>query len=93
MLDGPDTGVVALYKRERISPLTPAPDELEVARRVLAAVPGEPPLYARVDLIRNEHGEPILLELELTEPSLFFTRAEGAADRLADLIKARIAER
>jgi hypothetical protein len=93
MLEGPDTGVVELYKYERISALTPAPDELEVARRVLAAVPGEPPLYARVDLIRDEYGEPILLELELTEPSLFFTRAEGAADRLANLIKARIAER
>ena len=29
-------------------------------------------LYARVDLIRDAAGEPRLLELELTEPSLFF---------------------
>jgi hypothetical protein len=46
-----------------------------VARRALAAVPLAAPLYARVDLIRDRGGAPLLLELELIEPSLFFVHA------------------
>ena len=33
---------------------------------------------------------PMLVELELTEPSLFLEHAEGAADRLADAIVAAL---
>jgi hypothetical protein len=36
--------------------------------------------YARVDVVEDADGAPILLELELTEPSLFFA---GDAERLA----------
>ena len=59
---------------------------------MLAAVPGGPDrlLYARVDLIPAQDGEPVLMELELTEPSLFLTYADGAADRLAAAILARL---
>ena len=50
-----------------------------VAERTLAAVPGgRPLLYARVDLIPGPDGEPLLVELELTEPSLFLGYADGA---------------
>jgi hypothetical protein len=56
--------------------------ELAVAERVLAAAPG-PLLYARIDLARDERGAPHLMELELIEPSLFFTACPPAADRLA----------
>jgi hypothetical protein len=49
---------------------------------VLAQLPFRELLYARVDLIRDNHGVPCLLELELTEPSLFFAHAPGAAERL-----------
>jgi hypothetical protein len=45
------------------------------------AIPSGVPLYARVDLIRDDAGAPVLLELELTEPSLFFAHAAGAAER------------
>ncbi len=74
----------ALFAEEHITPRTPAAEELQVAERVLAALPFAPPLYARVDEIRAEDGKPVLLELELTEPSLFFAHAPGAARRLAD---------
>jgi O-ureido-D-serine cyclo-ligase len=40
-------------------------------------------LYARVDLIRDQQGEPVVLELELIEPSLFFPFAVGSAERFA----------
>jgi hypothetical protein len=55
-----------------------------VAEQVLAAV-GEPLLYARVDLLPGPDG-PLLLELEVTEPYLFLSTAEGAADRFAAAI-------
>jgi hypothetical protein len=32
----------------------------------------------------------MLIELELTEPSLFFLHAPGAAERLADAVVARL---
>ena len=57
--------------------------ELSVGARALQAVPFGTPLYARVDLIRDQKGEPVVLELELIEPSLFFRFAVGSAERLA----------
>ncbi|GAA3764466.1 hypothetical protein GCM10022225_58070 [Plantactinospora mayteni] len=92
MLVGPDYGVDGLFRPERITPRTPAEPELAVAERVLAALPGGPgrPLYARVDLIPGPDGAPMLVELELTEPSLFLAHEPGAADRLADAIAARL---
>jgi glutathionylspermidine synthase len=30
------------------------------------------PLYARIDLIDNQAGEPVVLEVEAVEPSMFF---------------------
>ncbi|MFC0003138.1 ATP-grasp domain-containing protein [Micromonospora siamensis] len=92
MLDGPDLGVEGLYKAEEISPRAATPEQLAVAGRVLAAVPGgrERLLYARVDLIPGADGTPLLVELELTEPSLFIGYADGAPDRLAEAIVDRL---
>ena len=75
-----------LFVSEDITPRVPAADELQVAQAVLATIPCEVPLYARVDLIRDQAGAPVLLELELTEPSLFFAQAPGAAERLAQAV-------
>ena len=45
------------------------------------------PLYARVDLVRDEHGEPCVIEVELIEPSLFLELlGDEAADRFAALL-------
>ena len=77
------TGSAALFVSEKITPRAAATDELEVAARALAAIPFGSLLYARVDLIRDTRGAPVLLELELTEPSLFFGYAEGSAARFA----------
>lgn len=72
-----------LFAPEKITARTPGEDELALAQQVLAALPFETPLYARVDLIRDTDGAPRLLELELTEPSLFFAHAPGSAARFA----------
>jgi hypothetical protein len=46
-----------------------------------------------VDLLPGPDGNPVLVELELTEPSLFLGYAPGAASTLADTIVARLAVR
>lgn len=78
----------ALFAQEHITRRAPAAGELQVADRVLAALPFTAPLYARVDLIRSRDDQPCLLEIELTEPSLFFAHAPGAAERLAAHLRA-----
>lgn len=92
MLDGPDPGVTGLFRDEDIAARTPTAAEVALAHRVLAAIPGGPDrlLYARVDLIPGPDGAPVLLELELTEPSLFLRHGENAATRLATAIIARL---
>lgn len=71
--------------REQLSPRQPGPDELALASAALAAVPGGPDqlLYARVDVIRAADGSPVVIEVELTEPSLFLALAPGSAERFA----------
>ncbi|TDC63824.1 hypothetical protein E1258_09720 [Micromonospora sp. KC207] len=92
ILVGPDLGPDGLYKAEEISPRTPTANQFAVAERVLAAVPGGARrlLYARVDLIPGPDGMPVLVELELTEPSLFIGYADGAPDRLAAAVVAHL---
>ena len=77
-----------LFAKEQIGPRVPAADELRVAEQTLAAMPFDTPLYARIDLIRGSAGEPRVLEVELTEPSLFFAHAPGSAAAFADAVLA-----
>ncbi len=80
----------ALFAPEEITTRATGADERAVGERILAALPFASLLYARVDLIRGARGEPRLLELELTEPSLFFAHGAGSADRLARATLARL---
>jgi hypothetical protein len=69
-----------------------AADERDAAEAVLAALPAlgvEAPLFARVDLLRDEQGQPLLMELELVEPSLFLDLGPGAAAALVLALEAR----
>lgn len=90
LLTGPDTQDVGLFRQESVTSRLPTPSELSVAEKALAAVPGGPDrlLYARIDLIPGRNGEPLLVELELTEPSLFLATAAEAPGRLANAIQA-----
>ena len=67
-----------LFAPEEITRRAPGADELAVAGLAVAQVPFERLLYARVDLIRDAAGGPRVLELEITEPSLFFAYADAA---------------
>ena len=88
--DGKAEMVDGLYVAEVIDPRTATDAQLDVAQQVLAAVPHPGALYARVDLIDDPDGSPVLLELEMIEPSLFFAFDPPAADRLVAAVRARL---
>ena len=71
-------------------PRTPTAADHAVAERAIACVPADAPLlYARVDLVPGPDGEPLLLELEIAEPSVFLAYDDGAAQRMAEAIARR----
>ncbi len=67
-------------------PHEPDADERALAEAALAAAPAGW-VYARVDMLRLD-ARPVLIELELIEPSLFLDTAPGSADRLAAALRA-----
>ncbi|MGW1795476.1 ATP-grasp domain-containing protein [Streptomyces sp. NPDC001984] len=72
-----------------LEPWTPTPGELAVAERALEAVPGTPDLlYARVDLVDGDDGEPRLMELELVEPNLFLFLHPGSLEGVVEAVLA-----
>lgn len=90
MLTGPAETTAELYRAETIMPRTATDGEVALALSTLAAVPGgsDRLLYARVDLIDDADGTPRVLEVELTEPSMFMGQAPGSAERFAAAIAA-----
>lgn len=66
-----------------------ADDELALADAVLAPYRAEL-LYARVDMARDHAGRPMLMELELIEPSLFLAQHRPALDRLVRALGHRL---
>lgn len=82
-----------LYVEERMSPREASEAELAVGAKVIAFLReryGADLLYTRVDLLPGDAG-PLLVELELTEPSFFLGFAPGSADRFAAAVAARLA--
>lgn len=93
MLAG-DHGMEAggLYLKETIEARKPTQEEIHVAHATLAAVPGgsDRLTYARVDLVPDSSGHPMLMELELTEPSLFLAYSDDAAQKFAHVLAGQI---
>ncbi len=92
---GSDHAEHGLFALERIGPRIPRSDQLEVAQSLIDHVSSrfsEAPLYARVDLLDSIEGAPLILELEMTEPSWFLATSPGAADTAARAIRARVAK-
>ena len=87
--------IEAPYATGDITPRDADPDERALAELVLSVVARRLQLeqalpYARIDLIRDDQGLPALLELELTEPSLFFAQAPGSVDQFAAVLARRL---
>ena len=74
----------------RVTPYQPTAAMHAAATEVLAATPDvESLLYARVDLVASVTG-PLLIELEVIDPELFFRLDPAAAARFADALDARL---
>jgi hypothetical protein len=75
-----------LYVVEDITLRIPSAAERAFGDKVVAFVTnkfGTAPLYARVDMVVNAAGVPELMELELTEPSLFLHLDDDSPTRAA----------
>jgi hypothetical protein len=80
----------AMLREGLVTPAEADHSERALAARVLFEVSERfgTPLYARVDLVMNPDGRPVLLELEAIEPALYLGLAHGAAERLAAAVLA-----
>lgn len=81
-----------LFVAESKHAYTPSAEEQTLASAVLDWTKHtlgleRPLLYARVDIVRDDAGALRILELELTEPSMFLALSEGAAGRFADAVE------
>ena len=80
------------FKPEQIQSREPSAAERDAAEQVLDTVaemrrwPRQSLTYARVDLIPGADSTPTLLELELTEPSMFLDMDPASPDRFAAAI-------
>jgi glutathione synthase/RimK-type ligase-like ATP-grasp enzyme len=90
MLNAVENDRSQLFRAEQMSLAAASPETLQFAREVLDAGDASSALYARVDLCRLEDSWAVM-ELELTEPSLFLTYHPEAATELARAILKRLA--
>ncbi|MCI9889695.1 hypothetical protein JT358_14705 [Micrococcales bacterium 31B] len=99
LLHGPAGDVEGLFVVEEITPRVPSASEREVGDAVLRAVHDliaqrwgahlVPLTYARIDLVQDNEGKTTLMEVELTEPSLFLEHNPPRAAHLAAAIADR----
>ena len=81
----------AMWDPDLVAAGDATPAERELAERVVAEMTcrfGAPPLYARVDMLDDGEGSPLLLELEAVEPCLYLRTAPAAAADLAAAVLA-----
>ena len=90
MLNAVENDRSQLFRAEQMSVATASPETLQFAQEVLDAGDASSALYARVDLCRLEDSWAVM-ELELTEPSLFLIYHPEAALQLAQAILKRLA--
>lgn len=68
------------------TPARSSNEEVAFGHKVLNTL-DRTPVYARVDIVPEDSGKPVLMELELVEPSLFLGFESGAAERFAEALK------
>ena len=90
MLNAVENDRSQLFRAEQMSVARASPETLQFAQEVLDAGDASSALYARVDLCRLEDSWAVM-ELELTEPSLFLVYRPEAATQLAQAILKRLA--
>jgi glutathione synthase/RimK-type ligase-like ATP-grasp enzyme len=63
----------------------PTEQEIAFAEKVITTI-SPLPVYARVDIFWDNEGKPVVSELEMIEPELWFRNSKNAADMLANHI-------
>ena len=88
--------------RTTTRPATVSSEEVRLAQRTLAVIgtiaedcgwskDAQTPLYARVDVVTPEDGNPLLLEAELFEPYFHLRHSQGSADRFVRAVHRQLA--
>lgn len=85
---GGDYRIQSLYGGTE-TPLRPPIADIRAAAEVVAAIPFEQPLYARIDMIRGADGILRLIEAELIEPYLYPLQRRDFGKAFARAIVAR----
>ena len=89
-LDAPPTA--EFFEPEEITAREPTAAERRVADATITSCGGADLLYGRVDLVPGPDGGPVVLEVELAEPSFFVAQAPESADRFAAAAARRLRE-
>lgn len=88
-----DYRIQSLYGGTEV-PLNPAPADRAAVEAVMAMLPfTQPPLYARIDMVRLESGQLAVIEAELIEPYLYPEQGPDFGERLAGALLETLAKR
>jgi len=68
----------------------PSESDIASAGAIVASMPGDKPLYARIDMLRGDDGALVLMEAEAVEPYLYPEQCPELGKRLASAILARL---
>ena len=83
---GEDYRIQSLYGGTEVA-LDPSPADRAAAAGIMAMLPfDQPPLYARIDMIRLTSGTLAVIEAELIEPYLYPLQGPGFGAMLADAV-------
>jgi hypothetical protein len=80
----------SLIENQVVTPASPSAAQLALGHLAVAAAERlhGPTSYARVDTVEDDDGRPLLLELELLDPVLFFVTDPAGAQRFARVLSA-----
>ncbi len=99
MLQRDATRTKGQYQREVMNATTATSEQIKLAEHTmdkaaeLLGISRSDLLYARVDMLPGDDDVPHLLELELTEPVLYFSKTPRSIDRFVSEVQRRIADR
>lgn len=83
-----DYRIQSLYGGTEV-PLDPSAADLAAAQAIMALLPfAQPPLYARIDMVRGPDGELAVIEAELIEPYLYPLQGPEFGRMLAEAVLA-----
>ena len=71
--------------------VTPSTSDLGQALDIVQSLPGGAPLYARIDMVRSNSGDLLLMEAELVEPYLYPVEGPDLGSKMANALMARLA--